>query len=189
MNAMSQLLNLLLGTAGHILLLLMWLRYLMQLVQADFYNPVAQGIVRATDPLLRPLRASLPRSRFHDWAALLAIVLVQLLLLTGLSLVNTGATLPPLLLVFQAVFGLLWMMTEFFFWLLLVSVVLSWIAQGYHPVTAMINQLAQPVMAPFRRLLPSMGGLDLSPIFAFLAIQVVQILLKSVAAPLAGMLL
>ena len=60
MNAMNQALSLILSTAGHILLMLFWLRYLMQLVQADFYNPAAQGIVRFTDPLLKPLRASLP---------------------------------------------------------------------------------------------------------------------------------
>ncbi|HEX5361537.1 MAG TPA: YggT family protein [Fluviicoccus sp.] len=186
MNAMNQALSLILSTAGHILLMLFWLRYLMQLVQADFYNPAAQGIVRFTDPLLKPLRASLPRSRFHDWAALIAIVLVELLLVTSLSLVATGATLPPALLLFRTVFELLWMATDFFFWLLLLSVVLSWIAQGYHPVTAMVHQLAEPVLAPFRRILPPMGGLDLSPIAAFLGIQVVQILLRAVAGSIAG---
>ena len=73
----------------------------------------------------------------------------------------------------------------FFFWLLIVSVVLSWVSPGYNPATVMIRQLAEPVLAPFRRILPPMGGLDLSPIVAFLAIQVVQILLATAARGLA----
>ncbi len=80
------------------------------------------------------------------------------------------------------------MATEFFFWLIVISIVLSWISPGHHPVTVLMHQLAEPVLAPFRRLLPSMGGLDLSPILAFLAIQVVQILLRSAAGSISGML-
>jgi len=188
MNATSQILNLLIGTVVHLFMMLLWLRYLLQLVQADFYNPVSQAVVRFTEPVLKPLRTALPRSRFHDWSALLVIVLLQLLSLTLLSLVNSGTTLPPQLLLFQTVFDLLYGATEFFFWLLLVSVVLSWISPGHHPVTVLIHQLAEPVLAPFRRLMPSMGGLDLSPIIAFLAIQVVQILLRAAAGSLHGLM-
>ena len=129
--------------------------------------------------------AALPRSRHYDFASLVAILLLALLGETLVSLVATGMTLPPALLVFKTVFGLLWKMTDFFFWLLIVSVVLSWVSPGYNPATVMIRQLAEPVLAPFRRILPPMGGLDLSPIVAFLAIQVVQILLATAARGLA----
>ncbi len=188
MNASSQILNLLISTVVHIAMMLLWLRYLLQLVQADFYNPVSQAVVRFTEPVLKPLRSALPRSRFHDWSALLVLVLLQLLATTLLSLITTGATLPPQLLLFSSLFQLLYMATEFFFWLILISIVLSWISPGHHPVTVLMHQLAEPVLAPFRRLLPSMGGLDLSPILAFLAIQVVQILLRSAAGSISGML-
>jgi YggT family protein len=89
--------------------------------------------------------------------------------------------LPPLLLVFSAVFQLLFMVAEFYFWLLLISVVMSWISPGYSPFSALINQLCEPLLAPLRRILPAMGGLDLSPIVAFLAIRVVEILLDAVS--------
>jgi YggT family protein len=149
---------------------------------------VSQAVVRFTEPVLKPLRSALPRSRFHDWSALLVLVLLQLLATTLLSLITTGATLPPQLLLFSSLFQLLYMATEFFFWLIVISIVLSWISPGHHPVTVLMHQLAEPVLAPFRRLLPSMGGLDLSPILAFLAIQVVQILLRSAAGSISGML-
>ena len=121
----------------------------------------------------------MPKSRYWDFAALLAIFLLQLLSMTLMALVNGQGTLPPLLLVLSAVFQLMYMMTEFYFWLLIVSVVMSWISPGYSPFGALVHQLAEPLLAPFRRLLPPMGGLDLSPIVAFLAIQVVQILLRT----------
>lgn len=187
MSATGQILNLLISTASHIFILLLWMRYLLQLVQADFYNPVSQGVVRFTDPVLKPLRSAMPKSRFHDWSALLVILLLQLLTTTLLALVTAGATLPPLGLLFKTVFDLLFMVTDFFFWLIIVSVVLSWISPGHSPVTGLIQQLAEPVLAPFRRLLPSMGGMDLSPILAFLAIQVIQILLGAAAGSLHGM--
>ena len=65
---------------------------------------------------------------------------------------------------------------------------LSWISPGYSPFGALINQLAEPVLAPFRRLLPPLGGLDLSPIVAFLTIQVVQILLRATSGQMLNLM-
>lgn len=179
MGASTQIINLVLGTIISMYMAILWVRFLLQLVQADFYNPISQFVVRASAPVLNPLRQIMPKSRYWDFAALLAIFLLQLLSMTLMALVNGQGTLPPLLLVLSAVFQLMYMMTEFYFWLLIVSVVMSWISPGYSPFGALVHQLAEPLLAPFRRLLPPMGGLDLSPIVAFLAIQVVQILLRT----------
>ena len=135
-------------------MMLLWMRYLLQLVQADFYNPISQGVVRFTDPVLKPLRNAMPKSRFHDWSALLVIFLLQLLTSTLLALLTVGSTLPPLGLLFTSVFDLLYMATDFFFWLIIVSVVLSWVSPGPSPVTGLIQQLAEPVLAPFQTFLP-----------------------------------
>ncbi len=181
MGALNQIFSLLLGTACSFYIGLLWVRFLLQLVHADFYNPISQFVVKATSPVLNPLRQILPKNQHWDFAALIVIILLQLLSMTLLTLVNGQGTLPPLLLVFSAVFQLMLMATEFYFWLLLIGVVLSWISPGHSPFSALINQLAEPVLAPLRRVLPPMGGLDLSPIMAFLAIQVIQILLKAMA--------
>lgn len=184
MGAMGQILNLLLGTFFSLCIGVLWIRFLLQLVQADFYNPISQIIVKVTSPILNPLRQLLPKRKNWDIAALIAIVLVQLLSMTLMSVINGHGSLPPLLLVFGALFQLMFLMTEFYFWLLIISVVLSWISPGYSPFGALVSQLAEPVLAPFRRLLPPLGGMDLSPIVAFLAIQVVQILLGAASSQL-----
>lgn len=181
MGATTQIINLLLGTVVSLYMGILWVRFLLQLVQADFYNPISQFIVRASAPVLNPLRQIMPKNRHWDFAALLAIFLLQLLSITIMALINSQGTLPPLLLVLSAVFQLMYLATEFYFWLLIVSVVMSWLSPGYSPFGALVNQLAEPMLAPFRRLLPAMGGLDLSPIVAFLAIKVVQILLGAMS--------
>ena len=188
MGAMSQIASLLLGTVFSIGIGLLWIRFLLQLVHADFYNPIAQVVVKITSPVLNPLRQILPKSKNWDIAALVLIVLLQLLSMTLMSIINGQGSLPPLLLVFGAVFQLMFLITEFYFWLLIISIVLSWISPGYSPFGALISQLAEPVLAPFRRLLPPLGGLDLSPIVAFLTIQVVQILLRATSGQLLNLM-
>ena len=188
MDALTQISVLLISTFSGLYIGILWVRFLLQLVQADFYNPISQFVVKATAPVLNSLRPLLPKSKQWDIAALIVIVLLQLLTMTLLALIKTHSTLPPLLLVFSAVFQLLFMVAEFYFWLLLISVVLSWISPGYSPFGALIAQLGEPVLAPFRKILPPMGGLDLSIILVFLAIQVVQILLGAAAKQFMGLM-
>ena len=111
-------------------------------VQADFYNPISQLIVKITAPVLNPLRQILPTRKNWDIAPLL-MILLQLLSMTLMAMLSGHGTLPPLLLVFGAIFQLMLMVTEFYFWLLIVSVVLSWISPGYSPFGALVNQLAE----------------------------------------------
>lgn len=178
MNPLGQIANLVVETAFSLYILLVWLRFLLQLVHADFYNPISQFVVKATSPLLHPLRRIIPALGGMDIAALVLIVLLYMIQLTLLSLLAGAGSLPPVALVLATVFGLLSLVAQFYFWLLILSVVLSWVAQGSHsPGTILVYQLTEPLLAPCRRLLPNMGGLDLSPLIAFLGIKVFQILL------------
>lgn len=190
MNPLGQIAVLLIGTAFSIYIILVWLRFLLQLVHADFYNPISQFVVKATSPLLHPLRRIIPTVGGMDVAALVLIVLLQMLQSTLLSLFTHGATLPPLLLIFSTIFGLLLLAAKFYFWLLILSVVLSWVAPGsYSPGVVLVYQLTEPLLAPCRKLLPAMGGLDLSPIVAFLGIKIFEILVSYAAQqvmPLVG---
>lgn len=173
----SHILVLLLQTVSSLGLLLLWLRFLLQLVRADFYNPLSQNVVQLTDVVLKPLRRIIPASRHYDFAALVAIVLLELLSLTLLSLIITGMTVAPLLLVLQTVFSLTWQLTQFFQWAIIIRVLASWVFPGYSPFTSMLAQLVEPVLVPFRRLLPPMGMMDFAPLLALLAVQVSQIVL------------
>lgn len=158
-------------------LLAVLLRFFLQLVRADFYNPVSQFVVKVTDPLLRPLRRVIPGFAGVDLAALLLALLVQGLAI-ALILSLAGAPLPnPLLILLWSLVGLLGLTIKIFFIALLLTIILSWVApMSHHPLADLLLQLTEPVMAPVRRIIPPIGGLDLSPIFVFIGINLLEML-------------
>ncbi len=159
------------------------LRFLLQLARADFYNPISQFVVKATNPVILPLRKFIPGLGGFDLSSLVvafvlqAIVFILLLLAAGVTAIN------PLQIIAWSVITLLALITEIYFWAIIAVIILSWVAQGsYHPAILLLHQITEPVMAPFRRILPPMGGLDLSPIFVFLVLNVVNITLDHMAS-------
>jgi len=179
MSAIGSIGNLLINTLGYLFLLAVMLRFLLQLSRADFYNPITQMIVRVTDPGVQIFRRFIPGFRGIDFSSLAlaflveSILIVSLISLAGIPVSEAGVGL----VITWAFAGLLSIVLNIYFWGLLVSIVASFIApQSSHPALVLIRQLTEPVMAPFRRLLPSLGGLDLSPIFVFLSIQFIRIL-------------
>jgi YggT family protein len=177
-----------LQTIGSLYLLIVLLRFILQLVRADFYNPLSQFIVRATHPLLIPLRKLIPSVAGLDLASLVLAILVQLVLM-ALTLMLLGYGLEnPLQLLVWSIIGVTALFLKVFFFALIISVILSWVAQGSHNPTAMlINQICEPLLSPIRRILPSMGGLDLSPIVAFLLLNLIDMLVIRNLAVMTGM--
>lgn len=176
MNALGNVGSLLVSTLGTLYMLAILLRFLLQVSRADFYNPITQMIVRVTDPGVLVLRRFIPGFRGIDFATLVFAFLAESLLICALIML-AGIALPGIgLIVTWAFAGILNFILNIYFWALLVSIVASFIAPfSDHPALVLLRQLTEPVMAPFRRLLPSMGGLDLSPIFVFLCIQIIRI--------------
>ena len=164
-----------LQTIGSLYLLIVLLRFILQLVRADFYNPLSQFIVRATHPLLKPLRKVIPSLAGLDLASLVLAILVQLVLMAlTLMLLGYGLDNPVQLLVWSII-GVTALFVKVFFFALIINVILSWVAPGSTSSGAeLVNQITEPALAPFRRFLPSMGGLDISPILAFMVIQLIQ---------------
>ncbi|HZX15955.1 MAG TPA: YggT family protein [Pseudomonas sp.] len=177
-----------LQTIGSLYLLIVLLRFILQLVRADFYNPVSQFIVRATHPLLKPLRKIIPSLAGLDLASLVLAIVVQLVLM-ALTLMLLGYGLDnPLQLLVWSIIGVTALFLKVFFFALIISVILSWVAQGSHNPTAMlINQICEPLLSPIRRILPGMGGLDLSPIVAFLLLNLIDMLVIRNLAIMTGM--
>jgi len=177
-----------LQTIGSLYLLIVLLRFILQLVRADFYNPVSQFIVRATHPLLKPLRKIIPSLAGLDLASLVLAIVIQLVLM-ALTLMLLGYGLDnPLQLLVWSIIGVTALFLKVFFFALIISVILSWVAQGSHNPTAMlINQICEPLLSPIRRILPSMGGLDLSPIVAFLLLNLIDMLVIRNLAIMTGM--
>nr|WP_298108578.1 YggT family protein [uncultured Pseudomonas sp.] len=163
-------------TLGSLYLLIVLLRFILQLVRADFYNPLSQFIVRATQPLLRPMRRFIPSLLGLDMSSLLLAILIQLLLMiVTLTLMGFGVGDYLLQLLVWSIISVTSLFLKVFFFALIISVILSWVApHSYNPAAQLVNQLCEPLLAPFRRLLPNLGGLDISPIFAFIAINLID---------------
>ncbi|UVE18110.1 YggT family protein [Pseudomonas sp. LS44] len=176
-------------TLGSLYLLIVLLRFILQLVRADFYNPLSQFIVKATQPLLKPLRRVVPGFAGLDLASLVLAILVQLLLMVvTLTLMGYGVAGYILQVLIWSIIGVTSLFLKVFFFALIVSVILSWVAPGsYNPGAQLVNQICEPLLAPIRRFLPSLGGLDLSPIFAFIALNLLDMLVIGNLAAMTGM--
>lgn len=182
MGATNEILTYLVQTLLSVYLVAMLLRFLLQLVRADFYNPICQFLVKITNPLVLPLRRAIPGYAGMDLASLLlslvlqVLAIIALLALHGLGLPNIG------LLLLWSVLGVVGLLVNIYFFALLAMIILSWIAPGSgHPAIHLLYQITEPVMAPFRKVLPPMGGMDFSPILMFILINVVQIALRHMA--------
>ncbi|WP_447594824.1 YggT family protein [Aquipseudomonas campi] len=176
MSGLSEALIYIIQTIGSLYLLIVLLRFVLQLVRADFYNPLSQFTVKATQPLLKPLRKIIPGFGGLDLASLVLAILVQLLLMVVIvTIAGVNPASIGLQLLVWAVIAVTSLFLKIFFFAMIISVILSWVAPGSHnPGAQLVNQICEPMLAPFRRLLPNLGGLDISPIFAFMALHLID---------------
>ncbi len=152
-------------------------RFLLQACRVDFYNPISQGIVRATDVALKPVRMVLPGYRNLDIAAFAAALAVQVLMIFALGAI-AGRDIGILNIFTSGVLQVILLGLFMIKWSILIVIIASFLAPANnHPALEMLKQLTEPVLAPARRLLPAMGGLDFSPILVFLVLGVVERLL------------
>jgi YggT family protein len=166
-----------LQTLGSLYLLIVLLRFVLQLVRANFYNPLCQFAVKATQPLLKPLRRIIPSMFGLDMSSLVLAILVQLALMALTLLLTYGTIGNPLQLLIWSLIGVTALFLKIFFFALIISVILSWVAPGSHnPGAELVNQICEPALAPFRKIVPNLGGLDISPILAFLVLKLIDML-------------
>lgn len=157
--------------------LVVLLRFLLQLVRADFYNPVAQFVVKATTPVLRPFRRFIPGYAGMDLAALVVAWLVKVVELAIIALLVLPEANPLGALVWSLP-ELLGLTINIFLFAVVIRAVLSWInPDPYHPLATLLDSLTEPVLGPARRVMPAMGGLDLSPILAIIGLILLKMLL------------
>ena len=169
-------------------ILAIMLRFLLQWVRADFYNPVSQFLVKVTNPLLKPLRRMVPGLWGIDLAAVLLMLILQMLELFLVGLM-VGQSFRPLGVLVMSIGELLSLTVYVFMIAILIQVVLSWIQPGgYNPVIGLVNRLAEPLLAPARRIIPPISGLDLSPLAVLILLQLTLILLVSPVKDLGRML-
>lgn len=158
------------------------LRFLLQLARADFYNPISQFVVKATNPLLRPLRRFIPGWGGIDGASLVLAIIIQAIAFLLILMAITGGfpAINPVTLISWAIINVLLLIARIYFWSVIAIVVVSWVApQSNHPAIALIAQITEPVMRPIRKFIPPLGGLDLSPIVVFLVLNIVIVVLQN----------
>ena len=167
----------LIGTLTDLYVAAILLRLLLQWVRADFYNPLSQFLIKVTNPVLVPARRVIPSIGKLDTASVVVMLLLelaQLAIIAHLSPVDFGL---PFLLLF-AVQKLLFTLLMTYFVLIIARVLVSWIAsQSRHPLIPLIYQLTEPVLKPFSKLVPPIGGVDLSPLFALITLRFLLLLL------------
>ncbi|NQZ09335.1 MAG: YggT family protein [Algicola sp.] len=176
MNSMIFLIN----TIFSLYLMVVLLRFWLQWAKADFYNPFSQFISKATNPFLRPLRRVIPGWGGYDIAALVLALLVVAAKLLLIQLVSGGG-FPLLPLIFAIFKSLVFDAMQLVTYVLILRAILSWVSQGNNPVEQVMHQLTEPMLAPIRRLLPPMGGFDLSILVLLILMQLLPVLFGDVS--------
>jgi YggT family protein len=164
-------------TISDLYLLTFLLRFVLQWVRADFYNPISQFVLKATNPLVLPARRILPSAGAVDLPTL-AVVFVLQALATWLLLGLAGASVSPIVFVQLVIMRMLSLTLSLYLICIFAYVILSWFAQAqYSPIAALLADIVNPVLRPVRRIVPPIGGLDLSPLLVLIAIQAILIAL------------
>lgn len=179
MNAVNFLINTVFDLYIMVILLRIWL----QVARADFYNPFSQFVVKATQPIVAPLRRFIPSLGGWDCATILFAFIVACIKIVALSLL-LNAQFNPTVIAISGLFILVTAVFKLIFWVLVLRAILSWISQGNNPIEAVMQQLSEPLLAPVRRFIPPIGGLDLSLLVVLFALQFVEILVNDLLSKL-----
>jgi len=178
MNAGIYLINLLFG----LYLLAVMLRFLLQTIRADFYNPICQFLVTVTNPALKPLRRWVPGYRGIDWPSILLMFLLQAIEICLVALLVSGQI--PVAISFPVIIAskLLVLLIYIYIFVIIIQAIISWIQPGsYSPFTVLLYQLSDPLVKPIRRYIPTTGGIDWSP---FIILILLNLALMLLARPL-----
>jgi YggT family protein len=154
------------------------LRWWLQWNRADFYNPMSQFVVKATNPLILPLRRIIPAMGKVDSATVLTAFLVSLAKVVAVALLFTGFSSIAVLLL-KAGLNIVLQGLYLLFYILLARAIMSWFSQGRTPMEHLFSQLTEPLVAPIRRVIPPIGMLDLSTMVLVIAIIFVRIIVET----------
>ncbi|MGE0081672.1 MAG: YggT family protein [Thiohalomonadaceae bacterium] len=167
----------LISTLFQLYILAVLLRFLLQWARANFYNPVSQFLVKITNPALKPLRRFIPGLWGLDLAAVVLMLVLQMLSLALVAALR-GFTLGAGSLFLLSVAELVELTIYVFIFAILIQAILSWVNPGrYNPVTDALHSLNEPILRPVRRLVPPVSGFDLSPLVAIIGLQVLLMLI------------
>ncbi len=162
-------------------ILAVMLRFIMQVVRASFYNPIAQFLVAVTNPPLKPLRRIIPGLGGIDMASVLLLLVLQAIEIILVGLV-VGVPPNPGGLVVLTVAELVKLTFYIFLILIIIRIIISWVSPqsyygGHNPGMDLIVGLTEPILRPARKLIPPISGFDISPMAVFFVFGILQILI------------
>lgn len=171
-------------TVANIVLLFILLRFWMPWFRVDFRNPISQAILKFTGPLVIPMRRVLPSIRQFDTATLFVAFAVQFVaLMIVMSLRGFGwvdADGIWTFLFFVTLLRLAILSCTMFLFIIFISIVIRLIAPyNPHPIATLLHSLADPILRPFRGLIPPVGSFDLSPMIPIILLGALRVLLYS----------
>lgn len=155
-----------------VLLLRIW----MQWVHSNFYNPFSQFVVKITQPIVGPLRRVIPSLGPIDSASLLLAFLLMTIKYPLLVLIQSGSMSLSLYNLLFGIISLVKAAGYLIFWVMIIRALMSWVSQGRSPMDYLLYQLTEPLMAPIRRILPAMGGIDFSAMVVILILYLINYL-------------
>lgn len=184
MSAFSSSLSFLIQTLGGLYIMAVLIRFLLQLVRADFYNPISQAIVKATSPLLKPIRKIIPGFGGIDVASLVLALILQIVLLYVLLLIGgysiAAVPFPSVLISSLVKLGIEFL--NIYMFSLIIIAIASWVApNSYNPGLMLLHQITEPLTSRIRKVIPPLGGLD----FSLMVLVIIIITLKNFLGALA----
>ena len=153
-------------------------RLLLQLTRADFRNPICQAVVRLTNPLILPLRRILPPIGKVDTASVVAVILIAVVEVAIIFAIRGITFVSPIYWLQSAGLEIAHTLLWTYFYAIILYALLSMVAPGgYSPLQSVLATVCEPVLRPFRRVIPPIAGIDLSPLWACILIQAILILI------------
>jgi YggT family protein len=166
----------LINTIFDLYLLVLCIRLILAWARADYFNPITHVVIQITQPVIAPLRRLIPNYARIEFSTLIFIIFVEIIKIYLLSLLLMGgAPIPAIIL--TALEAFIRLLLNTFFYAILLHVIMSWISPGHTPLGQVLTQLSSPILRPCQRIIPPLGGLDLSPVFAMIGLQFLIILL------------
>jgi YggT family protein len=174
--------SLIVDTVATVLAAILLLRFWMQAVQVRPPSSIAQFMYQLTDWMVKPLRRIIPGAGGYDWASLFGAFLVALVMVT--IHLWMGALLSVQTVLVIAILRLLQWVLYGFMGLIIIEVIFSWV-NPHAPLAPLVRALTDPLMRPLRRVVPLIGGIDLSPLVAFILLRIALYVVNSSILPLA----
>jgi YggT family protein len=168
----------LISTLFDLYLFVLIMRLVLVATRVDYFNPLSQVVIKLTQKIITPLRRVIPNYKNIELATVVVLLGVEVIKFILLGLIIVGLPNPAGLIIL-AVADSLKSLVNLFFYAIIIQAIMSWVSTGHSPMTQVIHKITTPIIRPFQRIIPPMGGLDISPIPAMIALQLLLILFIS----------